>query len=68
MKDREERQHKDRMLSVRFTAEQVRLIEKRAEKCGMTTRAWLRNIAVQAATRQSNRGYTYIREPNGAST
>jgi hypothetical protein len=56
------------MLSVRFTAEQVRLIEKRAEKCGMTTRAWLRNIAVQAATRQSNRGYTYIREPNGAST
>ena len=57
---------KMKMATFRVTAEQHRLIEQRAKKCGVPVGAWMRSILMQAARRNSSEGYLRIREPNGA--
>jgi len=61
--------HKTRIAAVRFTPEQYRLIERRAEKCGVPVGTWMRSILSHASTRQPDiDGYLRIREPDGATS
>jgi hypothetical protein len=53
---------------VRFTPEQYRLVEQRAQKCGLQVAVWMRSILLQAAKRQGEQGFIRIREPDGRLT
>jgi hypothetical protein len=61
---------KSKKLSFKLTDEQCRMIEQRAERCKVSTSAWIRTILLQVATRptSSRPGYLRIREPNGELT
>lgn len=49
--------------------EHYRLIEQRAERCGVQVSFWIRSILIQAASRPAKAGYIHhIREPNGTMT
>jgi len=61
-------QKKDHQITIKLTADQLRLIDNRAKKCGVRVSAWMRNILLQAASRQSSEGYLRIKEPDGATT
>ena len=60
---------KTRRATIKFTPEQLQLINDRARTRGVKTTVWMRAILLQAATSQSGaeggRGYIRIREPNG---
>jgi len=60
--------HKDRVVSLKFTTDQVRDIEARAKRCGVSRSVWMRTILCQAATRQPAEGYLRIKEPDGRLT
>jgi len=57
---------KSKNASLKLTPDQYRLIEQRAERCKISTSAWMRSILLQAASRPSSDGYLRIREPDGA--
>jgi hypothetical protein len=59
---------KTKVVGVRMTIEQFRLIDQRAKRRGMSTAAWLRSIATQAARSNASEGYLRIREPDGVTT
>lgn len=61
-------QKKDHQITVKVSAEQLRLIDQRAKKCGVRMSVWMREILLQAATRQASVGYLRIKEPDGATT
>jgi hypothetical protein len=54
--------------TLKLTPEQYRLIEKRAERCGVKMTVWMRYVLVQAATRVSKDGYIRVPEPDGAAS
>lgn len=56
---------KTKMLSVKFTPEQRRMIDQRARRCGVKTTVWMRSILLQAARTAAAQGYLRIREPDG---
>jgi uncharacterized protein (DUF1778 family) len=61
---------KTKKATVKFTPDQYRLIEQRAERCKVSVSAWMRTILLQAASKPtSNRpGFLRIKEPDGALT
>lgn len=59
---------KSKMLTIKVTADQLRLIEQRAEKCGVKKGPWARSIVLQAARSAAAQGYLRIREPDGVIT
>jgi hypothetical protein len=61
---------KTKFVGIKFTAEQYRMIEQRAERCKVSKSAWMRAVLLQAADRSatSKPGYVRIREPDGALT
>ena len=61
---------KTKFVGIKFTAEQHRMIEQRAERCKVSMSAWMRSVLLQAASRPttSRPGYLRIREPDGALT
>lgn len=59
---------KTRFVGIKFTPEQYRAIEQRAERRGMRASVWMRSILLQAASRPLSDGYLRIREPDGALT
>ncbi len=61
-------QIKSKGVLLRFTPEQYRIVQQRAERCGLRPSAWMRSILLQAANRQSVEGHLRIKEPNGATT
>jgi predicted DNA binding CopG/RHH family protein len=65
-KDAGRNSKKNHSVTVKFTSEQLRLIDQSAKRCGVKMARWMRHILMQAATRQPNEGYLRIREPNGA--
>ena len=58
--------HKDRVVNTKFTVEQVRLMDARAKRCGVSRSVWIRTILIQAATRQPAEGFVRIKEPDGS--
>lgn len=58
--------HKDRSIALKFTADQVRLLDQRAKRCGVSRAAWMRTILLQAAVRQPAEGFLRIKEPDGS--
>jgi len=60
--------HKTKVKNVKFTPEQYRLIEQRAERCKVSVSVWMRSILLQVATRPAREGYHRVREPDGALT
>ena len=58
--------HKECKVSVNLTVEQVRAIEVRAKRCGVSRGAWMRTILTQAAAKQPAEGYIRIKEPDGS--
>lgn len=60
--------HKDRVVSLKFTADQVRDIDTRAKRCGVSRSVWIRTILLQAATRQPSEGFVRVKEPDGRLT
>jgi len=59
---------KTKQTAIRFAPEQYRLLEQRAEHCGLRLNVWMRSILVQAATQKPRKGYLHIREPDGTTT
>jgi len=59
---------KDRVVSLKFTADQARDIEASAKKCGVSRAVWMRAILSQAATRQPAEGFIRIKVPDGRFT
>ena len=64
---------KTKVAVIRMTAEQLRLIDARAKRCGVRTSVWMRSILLQAANTEPARfgrgdGYLRIREPDGVTT
>lgn len=59
---------KNERVTLRLTAEQYRLIEQRARKCGVRLPVWMRSVLLQAAKREASEGYVRIKEPDGATT
>jgi len=57
---------KTKVASFKLTPEQYKLIDQRAERCGVTMSAWMRGILLQAVSRQPSEGYLRIREPDGS--
>jgi len=60
--------HKTRTVTLKLTPEQVRTIEVRAKRCGVSRASWMRTILLQAATRQPAEGFVRIKEPDGSLT
>ena len=58
---------KSKTLTFKLTDNQCRMIAERAERCKVSTSAWIREILLQVASRPSTSrpGYLRIREPNG---
>ena len=56
---------KTRHTAIKLAPEQYRLLQERAESCGMRLAVWMRLILVQAASQKPRKGYLHIREPNG---
>ena len=64
---------KTRQTAIKFSPEQYRLLEQRAEQCGVRVSVWMRSILLQAATQKPRtqppwKGYLHILEPDGATT
>lgn len=59
---------KTKMLTIKLTVDQFRLIDQRAEKCGVNRSRWMRSILLQAARSAAAQGYLRIREPDGVIT
>lgn len=59
---------KTKQTALRMTLEQYRMLELRAEHCGVRLGPWMRSILLQAATQKARKGYLRIREPDGATT
>jgi hypothetical protein len=60
-----------KIATIRLTADQHKLIDQRAKRCGVHMSVWMRSILLQAvsqnaATDERDRGFLRIREPNGA--
>jgi uncharacterized protein (DUF1778 family) len=53
---------KSEVLTLRFTPDQRRIIDERAELCRVRTSVWVRSILLQVAR---NPDLRRIREPNG---
>jgi hypothetical protein len=61
--------NKTKLVAFKLTPEQYRLVEQRAEKCGVRVSAWMRSIVLQTAvSRPGKDGNLTVREPNGATT
>ena len=58
-------QRKDHQITIKLSAEQLKLIDDRAKRCGVKVSRWMRSVLLQAATRQPSEGYLRIKEPNG---
>lgn len=56
---------KTHKILVRLTSEQRRLVEQRAERCGLAMAVWARSILIQAATRSATDGCLRLKEPDG---
>ncbi len=56
---------KTKMLTIKLTPDQVRLIDQKAEKCKVDRSKWMRSILTQAARSTAMQGYLRIREPDG---
>jgi uncharacterized protein (DUF1778 family) len=56
---------KTKMLTLRITADQLRLIDQKADRCGVRRSHYLRSIVLQAARSTAAQGYLRIREPEG---
>jgi hypothetical protein len=56
---------KTKMLTIKLTADQSRLIDQKAKRCGVKRSVWMRSILTQAASRTAMQGYLRIREPDG---
>ena len=61
-------QSKTKMLTVKVTPEQYRIVTQRAEQCEVRRGTWIRSILLQAATSKADKGYLRIREPEGETT
>jgi hypothetical protein len=57
--------HKDRVTTLKLTAEQARAIEARAKKCGVSRAVWMRTVLLQAASLKPIDGFIRIKEPDG---
>lgn len=55
-------------ITLRFTPDQYQLIAQRAEQRRVRLATWMRYILLQAATRQTDKGFLRIREPDGGMT
>jgi len=58
--------HKDRHITIKLTAEHVRILDQRAKRCGVSRAVWMRSILLQAASKEPNEGYVRLKEPNGS--
>ena len=61
------RSEKSRAATVKFSIEQYKMIEQRAERCGMQVGPWMRKILVQVAKRTGPPGIVRVHEPEGIS-
>jgi len=62
---------KTKFVGLKFTPEQYRMIEQRAERCKVSTSAWMRTVLLQVANHPKPTpidSRIRIREPNGALT
>lgn len=64
---------KTKVATIKLTPDQHKLIEKRAERCGVRPSVWMRFILLQAANAAPTRvgrgeATLHIREPDGAIT
>lgn len=59
---------KSKIAAFKITPEQHRMIEQRAEKCGVKAGTWMRVIVLQAVGSRANDGFLRIREPDGSMT
>jgi hypothetical protein len=53
-----------KVAAFKITPEQYRVIEQRAERCGVRVSAWMRSIVLQAASRPAKEGHIRVQEPN----
>jgi mobilization protein NikA len=61
-------QAKSKSTAVKFTPDQYRAIQQRAERSGLRVGVWMRSVLLQAANSKADKGYLRIREPDGATT
>ncbi len=59
---------KTKVRTLKFTPEQDKLIEERAERCKVSVSVWMRTVLLQVASRPAREGYHRVREPDGALT
>lgn len=59
---------KNKTLTLKVTFDQFRMIEQKAEKCGVDRSKWMRSVLAQAARSTAMQGYLRIREPDGVTT
>jgi len=58
---------KSKGIFLRLSPEQYRLIQQRAERCGVRVAPWIRTILLQVAKKTGTPGVTSVREPDGVS-
>lgn len=59
---------KTKMLTIKVTADQLRMIDAKADKCGVKRGPWVRSVVMQAARSIAQQGFLRIREPDGVIT
>jgi hypothetical protein len=57
---------KTKVRTLKFTPEQDKLIEQRAECCKVSVSVWMRTLLLQVANKKARDGYHRVREPDGA--
>jgi len=57
---------KNKGIYVRLTPEQFKMIEQRAERCGVRMGPWMRAVILQVAKKNGAPGIVPVREPEGS--
>lgn len=56
---------KTRGVLIKLTPEQYKMVEQRAERCGVRVGPWVRAVLLQVAKRTGAPGMAQVREPDG---
>lgn len=59
---------KSKVVTLKLTPEQFRVLEQSAQRCGVRLGPWMRAVLVQVAEQKPKKGFIRIRELDGAST